>query len=116
MPKVEYEGKQLRCKKGTNLRSLLLQYHLTPHNGAARSMNCFGIGTCGTCAVMVEGKTNTPCKTEKARLNFPPHKGNPGLRLACKVIIEGDLKVWKGKGFWGQDVSEINIRNDLKAD
>jgi ferredoxin len=68
------------------------------------SLHCRGFGTCGTCAVQVEGRVSPPTAVETWRLNFPPHKQSlqKGLRLACQVRVDGDLEVCKLPGRWGQ--------------
>lgn len=71
------------------LRTALLRSGVTPHNGQAQLINCRGLGTCGTCAVEIEGDVSPKSWNAKEglRLNFPPHKspGNQKLRLACQV-------------------------------
>lgn len=47
---------------------------------------CGGKGTCGKCAVVLEGCVSTPNKTEK----------NAGVRLSCQAMLLGDAKVWLG--------------------
>ena len=55
MPKVTAQGKTFECPQGANLRQVLLQNGIKLYNGATSTLNCHGIGTCGTCAVQVEG-------------------------------------------------------------
>jgi ferredoxin len=100
--KVEYDNQVITSCHGANLRLLLLSKGLSPYNGKAKILNCRGLGSCGTCAVTIVGKVNPETFMEKWRLSFPPHKPGSGLRLACQVKVEGDLKVTKGKGFWGE--------------
>eukprot|EP00960_Hanusia_phi_P053831 762474-Hanusia_phi.AAC.3 len=86
---VEYKGERVRVKDGELLRSALLRSSLSPHNRLAQTVNCRGLGTCGTCAVRVEGEVApaTWNGMEKARLHFPPYSANNNklLRLACQV-------------------------------
>ena len=67
----------------------MLEAGVTPHNGRAALINCRGLGTCGTCAVEVQGPVEPQQWTaaERLRLHFPPHSppGNQRLRLACQV-------------------------------
>ena len=74
------------------------------YNGPMQAVHCRGLGTCGTCAVRVEGEVSGPTAVERWRLNFPPHKDGlaRGLRLACQCRVEGDLTVTKPSGWWGQ--------------
>lgn len=102
MPTIHFRGKVIRCAKDANLRQVLKANGLQPHNGASTTFNCFGLGTCGTCAVKVDGAVNALTPAEKLRLSFPPHKPENGLRLACQVKVLGDVNVIKGEGFWGQ--------------
>jgi ferredoxin len=100
--KVEYDNQIITCSKGTNLRRLLLSSGLSPYNGKAKVLNCRGLGSCGTCAVSIHGKVSPKTAMEKWRLAFPPHQPDSGLRLACQVKIEGNIKLTKGLGFWGE--------------
>lgn len=102
MPVIRYKGKTIHCTMGANLRQVLNERGLHPHNGTSKMLNCYGLGTCGTCAVKIEGHVSEMTPAEKLRLSFPPHKPENGLRLACQVKVLGDVKVIKGEGFWGQ--------------
>ncbi len=108
MPTVEFEDAtgertSVECTAGTTLRDALLAADLSVHNGP-RPVSCHGYGSCGTCAVAVEGAVDpaTPAGRERVRLSVPPHDPDTGLRLACQVTVDGDLLVRKGGGFWGQ--------------
>ena len=72
------------------------------YNGAARALHCRGSGTCGTCAVKIEGPVSEPTKIERVRISLPPHDREKGLRLACQCKVLGDLEVTKYQGLWGQ--------------
>ncbi len=102
MPEIKINGKTLPCEKGANLREVLIKHNMSPHNGNARYLNCFGLGTCGTCAVTIEGDLSPLNAIEKIRLNLPPHQLQHGLRLACQIVVNKDIIVSKGAGFWGQ--------------
>lgn len=104
MPVIRFRDQTIQAEVGDRLRSVLLKAELSPHNGAARLANCKGFGTCGTCAVELEGEVDPPSSREKLRLGFPPHQVSSGLRLACMVKIKGDLSVKKHPGFWGEQV------------
>jgi len=106
MPTVEYGDREIECDRGAILRDVLLDAGETPHNGRAHQLNCRGHGTCGTCAVAVEGPTSERTRAESRRLDFPPHDADAGLRLACQTRVEGDLAVTKYPGFWGQHTDE----------
>jgi len=105
LPTIKFKGKTVEAKQGDNLRKALLKADVSPYNGAATWLNCQGLGTCGTCAVELKGAVSPLTKVEKWRLNFPPHKSNSGLRLACQCKVEGNLELVKHKGFWGEKVT-----------
>ena len=102
MPSIQFQGKTITCEAGENLRQVLLRENLALYNGKAEYINCMGIGTCGTCAVEIEGEPSERNWKEKARLSFPPHKLEKNRRLACQIKVTQDLKLTKFDGFWGQ--------------
>jgi ferredoxin len=105
MPTVTYRGETIECEEGAVLRDVLREAGLTPHNGRADFLNCRGLATCGTCAVVVDcddGAVSDRNRRENARLSVPPHELRDGLRLACQTEVYGDVTVEKGDGFWGQ--------------
>ena len=104
MPTIEFEGTEVDCEEGEILRDALRAAGESPHNGSADTVNCRGHGTCGTCAVEIEGDVSEPSSRERARLSVPPHDPDDGLRLSCQTTVRGDLEVTKHDGFWGQDV------------
>jgi ferredoxin len=106
VPTVRFRDREIECEEGAVLRDVLREAGLSPHNGAADTLNCRGRATCGTCAVEVEGPVSDPTAAERRRLSFPPHDADAGLRLSCQVRVEGDLEVTKHGGFWGQHVED----------
>lgn len=112
MPVVKFNGKELSCKKGSLLRDVLIDHGMSPHNGAAKALNCFGLGTCGTCTVKITGITHPLTAVERFRLNLPPHRLEDGLRLSCQVRVNHSIFVEKGQGFWGQDISGLGTNQD----
>jgi ferredoxin len=107
MPKITAQNKTFECSVGANLRKVLLENDIDLYNGNAKIINCMGIGTCGTCAVMIEGPVSPANWRDYARRSFPPHNPNKNLRLACQTQVFGDLKVTKFSGFWGQNDQEV---------
>lgn len=93
---------------GANLRLVLIRARLPLYNSAAKALNCRGSGTCGTCAVQVEGEVSEPTAKEKLRLRLPPHNRESGLRLACQCEVLGDVKVTKYEGVWGQGTDPVS--------
>jgi ferredoxin len=102
MVNIQAQGKTITCKPGANLRQVLLKNGVDLYNGNASLINCRGIGTCGTCAIEIEGDISAMKWREKARLSVPPHSPNTTRRLACQLKVLGDIKVTKYDGFWGQ--------------
>ena len=102
MPKVTAQGKTFECDSGSNLRKVLMEHGVELYNGNAKIINCMGIGTCGTCAVMLEGEVSEANWKDKTRRSLPPHSHTSGRRLACQTRVLGDVKVTKFDGFWGQ--------------
>jgi ferredoxin len=101
MPVVEFAGRAVECPLGANLRFVLLRARLPLYTGAARALHCRGNSMCGTCAVRIEGPVSEPTEGEIRRLSLFPHRPDSGLRLACQVSVQGDLKVAKHEGLFG---------------
>lgn len=99
---IRAAGKTLTCDRGANLRQVLLSEGIDLYNGVAGTINCHGLGTCGTCAVAIEGEVSALGWQEKARLSLPPHTVASNRRLACQVQVLGDVSITKYEGFWGQ--------------
>ncbi len=103
---IGFEGQKIECEAGDNLRKVLLKNRLSPYNGVAAAANCHGLGTCGTCAVKIEGPVSKHSLREKIRMSLPPHSPGSGLRLSCQTKVLGDLKVVKFAGLCGQEVGK----------
>ena len=99
--KIYFEGREIECEHGENLRKVLLREGAQLYHSAIQPLHCRGLGTCGTCALEINGEISKPTAIEKWRLNFPPHKKESGLRLACQVKVLGDLEIKKHPGIWG---------------
>ena len=101
MPTIEYEGVEIECDEGDNLRGAIMSAGDSPHNGP-EILSCQGNGVCGTCAVEIaEGDAGEPNAQERFRLAAPPHSLAVGLRLACQIEVTEDLTVHKRDGFYG---------------
>lgn len=106
MPKVTAQGKTFDCAAGANLRQVMLQNDVDLYSGSSTVINCRGMGSCGTCAVLIEGEVSEPNWQDKARRSLPPHLPSQNRRLACQTQVLGDVRITKFDGFWGQG-SEI---------
>lgn len=95
MPQVKAQGKTFECSPDSNLRKVLLEQGVELYNGNAKFINCMGLGTCGTCAVVVEGEVSQPNWKDKARRSLPPHSPTANRRLACQTQVRGDIRVTK---------------------
>ncbi|EGJ31372.1 MULTISPECIES: 2Fe-2S iron-sulfur cluster-binding protein [Moorena] len=102
MPKVTAQGKSFESDQGSNLRKVLLEHGVALYNGNAKVINCRGLGSCGTCAVELDGEVSEPNWKDKARRSLPPHSPTANRRLACQTKVLGDVCVTKYDGFWGQ--------------
>jgi ferredoxin len=102
MPQVTAQGRSFTCETGANLRQVLLEQGIDLYNGNAKFINCMSIGTCGTCAVQIEGEVSAVSWKDTARRSLPPHSIARNLLLACQTKVLGDVKVTKFDGFWGQ--------------
>ena len=110
MPIVRAAGKVIQCETGANLRQVLLKAGVALYNGNATVINCRSIGTCGTCAVRIEGTpdaVNEANWRDRTRRSLPPHEGDRDLRLACQTQVLGDIAVTKYDGFWGQGTEPV---------
>ena len=109
MPTITAQGKTFDCQQGANLRRALLDHDVDLYSPKANYINCMGLGTCGTCAVAIEGEVSEANWRDVARRKLPPHNTQSGakdgtqkpLRLACQTQVMGDIKVTKFEGFWG---------------
>ncbi|MGG6292825.1 2Fe-2S iron-sulfur cluster-binding protein [Leptolyngbya sp. AN02str] len=102
MPIVQAQGRAIACETGANLRHVLLQQGIELHNQHSTIINCRGLGTCGTCAVEIEGEVSPQNWREQTRLALPPHSAAQSRRLACQTQVLGNVRVTKYNGFWGQ--------------
>jgi ferredoxin len=107
MVKVIAQGKTIECSSSANLRQVLLKHSIDLYNSGAKVINCHGIGSCGTCAVLVEGEVSEPNWRDKTRRSLPPHSPTRNLRLACQTKVLGDVKVTKFDGFWGEGTEVV---------
>jgi len=101
MPVIRFGDQQITCKENANLRHVLMAADVPLYSGIARQIHCRGLGTCGTCAVEVDGPLTEMTRIERWRLSFPPHQKGSRLRLACQCRVLGDIEVHKRPGLWG---------------
>ncbi len=110
MPIVNFvnEKKQIQVPEGANLRTEGRRAGIKFYNGingflagVNEVLNCHGLGTCGTCRVMItKGMENASPMgiLEKANFNAGPamfaYIGNEeSMRLACQTKVNGDMDV-----------------------
>lgn len=105
MPRITFANTTIDCQTGDNLRRVLMNADLPLYNGIAKTIHCRGMGTCGTCALEIEGDVSPQSAVEKWRLSFPPHQSQNGLRLACQCKVLGDLNIKKHAGMWGSNLT-----------
>ena len=118
MPIVKFvkEKKEIEVPDGANLRNEAIKAGINLNqglNGIGQTLNkyvnCFGMGMCGTCRVLVtKGMDNTNKMTfsEKTKfkmvltpdpvpaLAFDGHEDT--MRLACCTTVHGDIEVESG--------------------
>lgn len=114
MPKVALvnEKQELEVAAGSNLRQEVLKAGIPLYPGLAKYLNCRGLGTCGTCRVLVKkGMENLGPKTWKERFTLWRMMAAIGhedeMRLACQCSVNGDCTVetrppvnLSGETFW----------------
>lgn len=103
MPTITAQGKTFHCQPGANLRRALLDNGIDLYSPRANYINCMGIGTCGTCAVAIEGDVSDVNWRDRARRMLPPHDPQKKRRLACQTQVMGNIQVTKFQGFWGHE-------------
>ncbi len=100
MPTITFtnEKKEIQVPAGANLRAEALRAGVQLYPGIHRVANCHGMGTCGSCRVLItKGMENTNARglLESARLGVSlAYIGNEQtMRLACKTRVDGDITV-----------------------
>ena len=117
MPVVKFtkEKKEIQVQRGANLRQVALAAGINLYQGLNgfgaglnQIVNCRGLGTCGTCRVLITKgieNTNSMGLMEKIKFRVPVPDPLPSLafigheenmRLACKTQVLGDLEVETG--------------------
>lgn len=117
MPVIKFvkEKKEIEVPEGANLRKEALKAGINVYNGfngfgakLNRYANCWGLGMCGTCRVLVtKGMENTsPMGAwEKMKFKVPLPDPSPSMafvghedtmRLACQTKVHGDIEVETG--------------------
>lgn len=97
----------MECEVGANLRRVLLDHQVDLYNGNSTRINCRGIGSCGTCAVKIEGPISAANWRDRTRRSIPPHRPDNDVRLACQTKVLGNIQVTKFNGFWGQGAQQV---------
>ena len=81
---IEIDGESVRAAAGTPLGQLL-------ERRGGLSMPCGGMGRCGKCRVLLSGQASPPEEAELRLLSEEERK--KGVRLACRVRLEGPCRV-----------------------
>ena len=67
------DGTIVHVQEGQNLRKALKKHFDFLYRKPMNLIHCRGMGSCGTCALWIEGPLSKVTMMEKWRLNFPPH-------------------------------------------
>ena len=118
MPKVVFinekkEKVEVEVPAGSNLRTEALKANVSLYPGLSKYLNCHGMGSCGTCKVLVkQGMENLSAMGmyEKIRLALMPFATighETEMRLACQMTVNGDCTIQTkptvdmyGENFW----------------
>ena len=114
MPKVKFikEKQEIEVPEGANLRAEARKAGIQVYPGLNKYVNCMGMGTCGTCRVLVKkGIENLGPKTFIEKLTllrmFSAIGHEEEMRLSCQCTVNGDVEVetqpslnWSGENFW----------------
>lgn len=101
MPIINFvnENKTLEVSPNSNLRLEMKKAKISPYSGVKNFINCFGNGLCSMCAVeIVENKGASGRKEEEestliSETPFYARKIEKHHRLACQVLVVGDMSV-----------------------
>jgi ferredoxin len=86
------EQKEAVVALGANLREKALQNQVDIYTFKGKMMNCGGYGQCGMCRVeIVEGMENLSPRTDFENSKLAKRPDNQ--RLACQVLVNGDVSV-----------------------
>jgi ferredoxin len=86
----EAEGKTVRVPRGSNLRRVALANGIPIYGGINKVLNCLGKGLCGTDRVAIKPADGVSARSGWEEFHMSE---TPGIRLACRVSILGDIKV-----------------------
>lgn len=101
MPRVRFlrEGVEVEAADGSDLRSVAREAGVQLYAGPHRLLNCHGMGSCGSCRVLLENGTEgglAPAgakeRVRKTLSYFAIGRGDE-LRLACQAKVVGDVDV-----------------------
>lgn len=100
MPTVKFvnEKKTIEVPQGTNLRQAALEAGIELYPGIHAYANCRGNGLCHSCRVRLKNGTTAgasargPWERLQELLSWYA-VGDPEVRLACQLEVQGDLEV-----------------------
>lgn len=96
MPTINFvrENIQVEVPTGDHVRYPALENDVPVYCGLWKLGNCHGNGLCGTDRIAVSPATNTNSLTLSEKLWLRNDlKKNPNMRLACQVVVFGDVTV-----------------------
>ena len=87
------EDVDIECKRGENLREVLIKEKLPLYGLKGILGNCGGVGKCSTCLISVEGGTKNSLSqitfVEQEKLKNRPEN----WRLACQTLINSSAVI-----------------------
>lgn len=82
------DGKYVEPSHGESILSALLRHKVEI------SHSCGGMGTCGTCRIIVENSVETISERNELEQEMANERGfSPAERLACQTHVFADLKI-----------------------
>ncbi len=94
MVNIVAQVKTFECTYGVSLRRVLLKNHIDLYNSGLKVINR-GIGTCGNCAVEVEGDSEATWRDKTHSFHSPTRN----WRSSCQTQVLGSVWITEFDGF-----------------